>query len=266
MGARNVTTQPVTRFDWERVIRRASLPLATKGVALLLASYGNEDGTKVHPGEERLARVSGVTARSVRRHVAQLRDLHLLLLVSRANRFQGKADEYRLVVPVKADALRALDMLDPNERHRTPVSGDETAEPVDNSGVTGHQRPVTGGDTPGATHGSPDIGDGVTGHLTTGSPDASVRPPTHIPTRHQEIRGTSPNVVQTGPVDERATENEIDAEMTAEHAHQILIDRHGVRVHDVIAQHEARCDCADAARHLAATAPTFTVIPGGKTA
>lgn len=65
----------------------------------------------------------------------------------------------------------------------------------------------------------------------------------------------------SAPVDNSA-QDEIDAEMTTEQAHRILIDRHGVRVHDVIAQHERQCDCPDAARHLAAT-PQLRIIEGG---
>lgn len=66
----------------------------------------------------------------------------------------------------------------------------------------------------------------------------------------------------SAPVDNSA-QDEIDAEMTTEQAHRILIDRHGARVHDVIAQHQQKCaDCPDAARHLLAT-PQLRVIEGG---
>lgn len=65
----------------------------------------------------------------------------------------------------------------------------------------------------------------------------------------------------TAPVDNSA-QDEIDTELTREQANRILIDRHGAAVHDVIAQHETRCGCTDAARHLATT-PTLRVIPGG---
>lgn len=65
----------------------------------------------------------------------------------------------------------------------------------------------------------------------------------------------------TAPVD-NSGQDEIDAEMTTEQAHHILIARHSVRVHDVIAQHQRQCGCTDAARHLVNTTPTLRVIPG----
>lgn len=66
---------------------------------------------------------------------------------------------------------------------------------------------------------------------------------------------------QHAPVDNP----EIDA-MDQGNANQLLIERHGVRVHTVLAEHAAQHpDCDDPVRHLLAT-PTFTVIPGGKTA
>ncbi|GAB3166962.1 hypothetical protein GCM10027059_26760 [Myceligenerans halotolerans] len=65
----------------------------------------------------------------------------------------------------------------------------------------------------------------------------------------------------SAPVDNSGHE-EIDAEMTTEQAHRTLIDRHGTRVHDVIAQHQRQCDCPDPVRHLLAT-PQLRVIEGG---
>lgn len=58
-----------------------------------------------------------------------------------------------------------------------------------------------------------------------------------------------------------------DAEqMTTEQANHALIQRHGVRVHTVLAEHAAQHpDCDDPVRHLLAT-PSLRVIEGGKTA
>lgn len=177
------------RFDWERVIRRADLPLSTKGVALLLASYADDKGRKVHPGEERLARVSGINARNVRRHVAKIRDLGLITRTSRANRKRGLADEYRLTVPVD---LASLNLLDVDEAERI--------EPVDNSSyhrstetgkddlTTGQQRPE-GVSEEGS---SPVTGDAITGHTATDSPVTSDRPPT----MHQPSTNTDDGVTQ----------------------------------------------------------------------
>lgn len=264
MSSSNAATQPATRFDWERVIRRANLPTTTKLVALLLATYADQDGTNVHPGVERLARVVGQSTRSVEKHLDKLRTVQLVVRTTRANRYLGLADEYRLTVPLD---LSGLDLLDPNENQRQPKpgSGDSPDGPVDNPGINRTAVRMTGDDTPGGTRGSPELQDGVNRTPATESPEPQFAPPTHLPTKDQTNPLSSPNVVQKVPVDNSATETEIDAEMTTEHAHRTLIARHGTRVHDVIAQHEARCDCADAARHLV-TAPALTVIPGGKTA
>lgn len=193
-------TRPASRFDWERVIRRANLPTTTKLVALLMATYADEDGTSIHPGEELLSRVVGINTRNTRTHVTKLRKVHLLMLVSRADRFRGRADEYRLVVPTSEEGLAALDLLDPSERHRSPA----TSDPVDNSEVTGRVRPVTGGDTPGETPRSPVAGDAITGRTQTGLPVAHDLPPTHSPTTDQPTDLSSPSDVQSA-VDGNAT-------------------------------------------------------------
>jgi DNA-binding transcriptional ArsR family regulator len=200
-----LTTHPVSRFDWERVIRRAHLPTSTKAVAWALATYSDEDGTSIHPGEIRLARVVGMAPRNVRKHISRLRDLGLLMLVSRADRFRGKADEHRLTVPEGA-ALEALALLDPNENHRTLTSSD----PVDNSVVRGSQDPVTGHDTPSGTHGSPDVSDGITGRLEQGSEDPSVLPPTHIPTTDQPTVLSSPTDVQSAVAGDATSKTDFD--------------------------------------------------------
>lgn len=118
-------TRPMSRFDWERVVRRArALPLATKGVAYTLATYADDDGGGIFPGEQRLAAVCGIGERMVRKHVAALRAAGLLEHVSRANRAAGRADVHRLAVPVDVVALEALDLidLDPVTGTQVPVS------------------------------------------------------------------------------------------------------------------------------------------------
>jgi len=84
-------------------------------------------------------------------------------------------------------------------------------------------------------------------------------------TAESRLGKTSPEVT-TSPAPGPPVDNpEIDA-MDTGNANQLLIQRHGVRVHTVLAEHAAtHPDCDDPVRHLLA-APTFTVIPGGKTA
>lgn len=107
--------KPLDRFEWERIIRRLEIPGSVKYLALMLATYADPDGSRVHPGVERLALVMGVTDRTVKRSLSSLRDFGLLEKVRHGNRHAGLADEYRLTIPV---GLPELSMLDPDESSR----------------------------------------------------------------------------------------------------------------------------------------------------
>ncbi|NKS66388.1 hypothetical protein GS461_09880 [Rhodococcus hoagii] len=104
--------QPIDRFDWQRVIRRVEIPSGVKFLALMLATYADPDGSRVRPGVKRLARVMAVSEPTVKRSMAVLRSLGLVVLVKQGNRWANQADEYRLTVPMD---LLDLPMLDPNE-------------------------------------------------------------------------------------------------------------------------------------------------------
>jgi hypothetical protein len=152
---------PMSRFEWERLIRRMVLAKPVKLVALVLATYADPDGTRVRPGVDVLADVTGDSARNVRRVVTMLRDLDLLTLVSRGGGRGGKgrAAEYRLTVPV--DLLDRVELLTPGERQSpdSQVSGESTVNghvspdirmsgrlrrsPVDNSPVAHDGEPVS---------------------------------------------------------------------------------------------------------------------------
>jgi predicted ArsR family transcriptional regulator len=100
--------RPRTRYQWERAIRCMEiLPPARKLVALVLATYANNDGTNARPGEGRLAQNCGISERAVRGHLAALRDLGLIVRTfqgSSAGR-QKLADSYDLNMP--SDSTRA---------------------------------------------------------------------------------------------------------------------------------------------------------------
>jgi DNA-binding HxlR family transcriptional regulator len=103
--------KPVDRFDWERIIRRMDMPSGAKYLALMLATYADQDGTRVHPGVELLARVMCVSEKTVDRSLKVLRELGLVTLVKKGNRHAKQADEYRLT----ASAELLGRMLDPDE-------------------------------------------------------------------------------------------------------------------------------------------------------
>jgi hypothetical protein len=104
--------KPVARFEWERWLRRVKLPPQVKYLGAIAAMYGNADGTQVRPGVERLARVMGVTDRTVKRSLAELRRWGFLEMTKKGNRHAGHTDTYRLTVPSN---LMDLPMLDPDE-------------------------------------------------------------------------------------------------------------------------------------------------------
>ena len=111
---------PVDRFEWERVVRRVQTHSTTKYLALVLATYADQDGSRIRPGVERLALVMCVSEKTVKRAFAELRALGLVERTKQGNRHRGLADEYRLTVP-----STQLDepMLDPDE---TAVSGGQS--------------------------------------------------------------------------------------------------------------------------------------------
>lgn len=145
------------RFDWERIIRRVQLHHTTKGVALIMASYADGDGTRIRPGVERLARVLCASDKTVRRHVKTLCDLGFLERTKHGNRHSGEVNEYRLTMP--ADLLGRLPMIDPSEMIQVSLT------------VMG-DRQTNGGR--GMSNGHPDVSNGHPGTCLTVMGD---RPP-----------------------------------------------------------------------------------------
>lgn len=109
------------RFEWERIVRRLVAPKHVKFLALVLATYADTNGTRVRPGNKRLAAVTGDEARNVRRILQVIRDeLGLLEQVSRGGG-RGRSEVaavYRLTIPV--DLLERATLLDPDERPSDP--------------------------------------------------------------------------------------------------------------------------------------------------
>lgn len=140
---------PTGRFEWERLVRRAVLPEPVKFTAFVLGSYADPDGSRVRPGSEVLAAVTGKGLRTVRRLVGDLVALGFLELVSRGGGRGrgGRASVYRLTLPI--DLLERIELLPPGERPLNPpavqvasesdesaatqVAGDCGQSPVDNS-------------------------------------------------------------------------------------------------------------------------------------
>lgn len=130
------------------------MPGPTKCVAFALATYANQDGTSIFPGNERLSAVTCQGDKTVRRALAWLRGGYLIERV-REGSYAGRkalADEYRLTIP--SDLLIRHRLLDPSE---SPVreTGDKgpgvpdhrshrPAPPVTQSRSPVSQSPITG--------------------------------------------------------------------------------------------------------------------------
>ncbi|MBA9005990.1 hypothetical protein [Thermomonospora cellulosilytica] len=125
---------PLGRFEWERAIRRVRLGFydsprqdpkrwvrhaTVQQVALVIATYGDLDGSRVFPSAERVARVCELDVRTVETCLRRLRALHLLQMV-RPRRSPGRRGgpgrpaEYRLTAPT--DLLERVAYLDPEEK------------------------------------------------------------------------------------------------------------------------------------------------------
>lgn len=108
--------KPVDRFEWERIVRRVQMHSTTKFLALMLATYADQDGTRVRPGVEKLVLVMCVSEKTVKRALSDLRDIGLIQRTKQGNRHAGMADEYRLVCPSN---LMDRPMLSPEEEKST---------------------------------------------------------------------------------------------------------------------------------------------------
>lgn len=115
------TVAPARRFEWERVVRRVNMHATTKYLALVLATYADQDGSRIRPGVERLGRVMCTSEKTVKRHLATLRSDGLIERVKQGNRWTHQADEYRLTLPFD---LLERGLLDPDENESLGVTHD----------------------------------------------------------------------------------------------------------------------------------------------
>lgn len=122
------------RWTWIDVVRRTRLPRITKGIAFLLATYADNDGSRVFPGLATIAVAAGVNYKSAKTAVKQLVDAGLLERVSSLRR-RGSASEYRLILA--EDLMERAEVL-------TPAQFDTAVEAV----RAGQRKPGTGRQAP----------------------------------------------------------------------------------------------------------------------
>lgn len=210
--------RPVGRFEWEHLVRRVIMTPRVKLTALTMATYADPDGTRVRPGFDLLAAVTGQSDSTVRRSVKALRDLGLLDLVTRGGgrSGRGKATEYRLAVP--EDLLDRAELLPPGgfipagamtkrEAKAAPCQS-EPAEPNDRSeeaaseGLSGQNDGMSG-------HGSDQLP--ATPPTTTDQINSS-RLPTQPPTASEDTQ--QPNVARSRKCEHGLPAHQRDGEPT----------------------------------------------------
>jgi hypothetical protein len=138
----------VGRYEWERVVRRVVMTKPIKLLALILSTYADSDGSRIRPGNEVLAAVTGDSEKNVRRILKVLReDFGLVQQVSRGGGRGGKgrAAEYQLTIPT--DLLDRVVLLGPGERATKSVdlqASGQSGNPPDTqmSGQTGQTVPA----------------------------------------------------------------------------------------------------------------------------
>lgn len=105
----------ISRYEWERWVRRCILPSSSKLVAFVMATYAARDGSRIFPGVARLAATTGLSERTVRTALGNLRDVGLIERVYPGGR-RGQmnyTDVHRLAIP--ADLMDRVPMLNPDE-------------------------------------------------------------------------------------------------------------------------------------------------------
>jgi hypothetical protein len=168
------THEPLGRFEWERLMRRAIIkPHSVKLLGLLMATYANSDGTRIRPGQRRLANVMGTSISTVERGQRVLESLGFVEMTYKGHsagrgRSGGYASEYRLTVP--SDLLDRIPMLDPDENYPAQMTGNSDSHPApmtcesEETPVTGEEIPVTHAETPVNPAESPVAHDGPPHH------------------------------------------------------------------------------------------------------
>jgi hypothetical protein len=169
---------PEDRFTWERIVLRARVTglisgtgragktpgratrggvsgIAFKAVALAFAAHADEDGSRIFPGDMRVAVLAETSPRTVKQVREMLLKLGLLELTGR----HGHRPMYRLTLP--DDLTDQLVVLSPDEvaeaakamrsKARGPVRGDDAGPEVG-----GSSGPPTGDDDPDGKGGPPD--------------------------------------------------------------------------------------------------------------
>lgn len=168
-----IETVPAQRVEWVNLVLRMDIPPQRKAVAFALTKFANPDGTKVFPGQGKVADMAGLHETNARKHIKALLAAGMLMMVKRGGGRGGATNTYRLSRP--ADITTLPLWLDPDmnrlddgnadaEEYQAPALGEGASESqeqgapalgesVDNSTAV----PVDNPETPsaGALHSDP---------------------------------------------------------------------------------------------------------------
>lgn len=121
-----VEEEPFVR-TWVRTVRRIRLGRTVKEVAIMLATYADPDGSRVHPGVARLSYECELSYTSVKSALRALRKYGLIVKVGK----KGDADDYHLIL--HEDLLERVDVPTPSqadaEIHRIRMAWKGTYSP-----------------------------------------------------------------------------------------------------------------------------------------
>lgn len=224
---------PTGRFEWERIVHRIVMPKPQKLLALVLAGHADPDGSRVRPGNDRLAAITGDSEKNVRRILGVLRDDLGLVKVAKRGGGRwgtGRATEYQLTIPV--DLLERMEVLDPDcsgpllSGH--PMSGHSDAEPAVDEVIrpdiwmSSHktESPVDNSDDDASDRTSDAPAEPMTGH-----PEPSERTSECPTTSHDQ----PPKETNCGP-DPAQPQTARDAQTTNEPSSKAAKCEHGLRL------------------------------------
>lgn len=161
-----IETVLVPKTQWVDLVLRMDIPPQRKAVAFALSSFANPDGSRVFPGQGKVADMAGLHETNARKHIRALVVAGMLTVVRRGGGRGGATNSYRLSRPLDITALPLW--LDPDmnrvgaegpavEEYRASAPGEG---PVNNSEYRAlplavsvdnfPQTPVDNSETPGA--------------------------------------------------------------------------------------------------------------------
>lgn len=138
---------PVLKVNWLDLVLRMDIPPQRKTVAFALAKFGNSDGTRVFPSQQKVADMAGLHETNARKHIRALTDAGMLTIVRRGGGRGGATNTYRLTRPADISTLPLW--LDP-DMNRVDDSPEQHASALGVSVDNSDSGPVDNPETPSA--------------------------------------------------------------------------------------------------------------------